>query len=116
MDCIQFPKEIHMRIAARIASMALATSVAAVALPFTIAQAQEIGVPSCDGFLKTYQACVASKVAAENRGPMNTALEQLKANWKAVAASADGKAKLDQTCKDTAEQMKKQVAALNCAW
>jgi len=78
--------------------------------------ADDIGVPSCDSFLKTYQACVASKVAAENRGPMNTAMEQLKANWKAVAASADGKAKLDQTCKDTAEQMKKQVAALNCAW
>jgi hypothetical protein len=80
------------------------------------AHAQDVGVPSCDSFLKTYETCVAAKVPADQRGPMTTVLEQLKTNWKSVAATAEGKASLDNACKQTAEAMKKQVAALNCAW
>jgi hypothetical protein len=95
---------------------AILTFTAAIALSTGGASAQDLGVPSCDGFLKTYEACVAAKIPADQRGPMTTVLEQLKTNWKAVAATADGKAKLDTTCKETAEAMKKQVAALNCAW
>ena len=99
----------------RLVTLALATTVATAAI-FTAAVAQDIGVPSCDNFLKTYTACVAAKVPAEQRGPMTTAMDQVKANWKAVAATAEGKTKLDATCKETAETMKKQVAALNCSW
>ena len=95
---------------------AILNAAAALALATTGANAQDIGVPSCDSFLKTYESCVAAKVPAEQRGPMTTMFEQLKTNWKAVAATADGKTQLDTTCKQTAEVLKKQVAALNCAW
>jgi hypothetical protein len=91
-------------------------ALAAAALSTTSASAQDLGVASCDSFLKTYDACVAAKIPAEQRGPMTAVLEQLKTNWKAVAATADGKSRLDATCKETAEAMKKQVAALNCPW
>jgi hypothetical protein len=90
--------------------------VAALAVPAVSAHAQDLGVASCDSFLKTYESCVAAKVPAEQRGMMTGVLEQIKSNWKAVAATADGKASLDGMCKQTAETMKKQVAALNCAW
>ena len=92
------------------------TAAAAVAGSITAASAQEIGVASCDSFLKTYSSCVADKVPADQRGVMTTAMEQIKSNWKAVAATAEGKTSLDNICKQTAETMKKQVAALNCAW
>ena len=92
------------------------TAAATMAASITAASAQDVGVASCDGFLKTYSSCVADKVPADQRGVMTTAMEQLKTNWKAVAATAEGKATLDTTCKQTAETMKKQVAALNCAW
>lgn len=95
---------------------ALLTAAAALAVASTSATAQELGVPSCDSFLKTYESCVSAKVPAEQRGAMTTVLEQLRTNWKAVAATPDGKAKLDAACVQTAEAMKKQVAALNCAW
>ncbi len=95
---------------------AVLTIAAAIGMTASGARAQDVGVASCDGFLKTYESCVAAKVPAEQRGPMTGVLDQLKANWKAVAATADGKAKLDATCKETAEALKKQVAALNCAW
>jgi len=99
----------------RITSLALATAVAAAA-SITAAAAQDIGVASCDSFLKTYNACVAAKVPADQRTAMTAAIDQVKTNWKAVAATPEGKAKLDATCKETAETMKKQVAALNCSW
>jgi hypothetical protein len=90
--------------------------VAALVVPAASARAQDLGIASCDSFLKTYESCVAAKVPAEQRGPMTAVLEQIKTNWKSVAATADGKASLDGVCKQTAETMKKQVAALNCAW
>jgi hypothetical protein len=95
---------------------ALLTMAAALAISTCGAAAQDLGVASCDSFLKTYESCVAAKVPADQRAPMTNVLQQLKTNWKAVAATADGKTKLDATCKETAEAMKKQVAALNCAW
>jgi hypothetical protein len=101
----------------RLMTVAMATSLAAFTASSTGVRAQDsVGVESCDKFLTTYQACVASKVPEASRGPMTAAFDQMKTNWKAVAATAEGKAKLDATCKETAETMKKQVAALNCAW
>ena len=103
-----------MQITMRIKTAALALTVAAATL--APATAQDLGIPSCDSFLKTYESCVAAKVPADQRGPMTTVIEQIKTNWKAVAATPEGKANLDGVCKQTAETMKKQVAALNCAW
>jgi hypothetical protein len=95
---------------------AFLTTAAVFAITASGAQAQDLGVASCDSFLKTYETCVAAKVPADQRGPMTAVLEQLKTNWKSVAATAEGKTSLDNVCKQTAEAMKKQVAALNCAW
>ena len=76
-----------------------------------------VGVASCDSFLNTYTTCVAAKLPADQRAAVTETIAQTKANWKTVAGSgAEGKAKLDTTCKETAEKMKKEVAALNCAW
>lgn len=97
----------------RLSTLTLASALAVFTAPVL---AQDIGVASCDQFLKTYSACVAAKVPAEQRANVTSALEKTKANWMSVASTPDGKSKLDATCKDTAEKMKKEVAALNCAW
>lgn len=92
-----------------------AAAVASV-LVASAANAQDIGVAACDTFLKNYEACIASKAPAQTQGQMRAALEQVKNNWKAVAATPDGKAKLDPVCKQTADQLKQQVAPLGCSW
>ncbi len=97
----------------RLSSLAFASVLAASAAP---ALAQDIGVASCDQFLKTYTACVVAKVPAEQRANVTSAIDKTKANWMSVASTPDGKSKLDAVCKETAEKMKKDVAALNCAW
>ena len=100
----------------RLMSLALATGFAVLTTPFVTASAQDVGVASCDAFLKTYQGCIAAKVPADQQATVTAAITQTKTNWIAVAATPEGKAKLDATCKETAEKMKTEVAALNCAW
>ncbi len=101
----------------RISTLALASAFAALAGSALPALAQDVvGVASCDSFLKTYSACITEKIPANQRSSVTTAIEQTQANWKAAAATPEGKAKLDTTCKETAEKLKKEVAALNCAW
>ncbi len=88
----------------------------AVLAAVTPAAAQDVGVASCDGFLKTYSSCIGSKVPEAQRPQMTAVYDALKKNFIEVAKTPDGKAKLDATCKDTAAKLKEQLAALNCAW
>ena len=80
------------------------------------ALAQDVGVASCDGFLKNYNACIGSKVPEAQRAQMTGAIDAVKKNWMDVAKTAEGKAQLDGVCKDTATKMKEQLAALSCTW
>ena len=47
---------------------------------------------------------------------MRSAIDQVKANWKSVAATDDGKKALEPVCKQTAETLKQQLASLGCSW
>ena len=80
------------------------------------ARAADVGVATCDKFLATYESCVVSKVPDAKKVAVMETLAKTKANWVAVAATPDGKAKLEATCKDTVAQSKKEFAAANCAW
>ncbi|MEQ1647764.1 MAG: hypothetical protein ABL898_04180 [Hyphomicrobiaceae bacterium] len=80
------------------------------------AVAQDVGVASCDSFLKTYSTCVSAKVAEAQRPQMTATYDALKKNFVDVAKTAEGKAQLDGVCKQTAAKMKEQLAGLNCAW
>jgi hypothetical protein len=79
-------------------------------------RAQDIGIAACDTFLKTYTGCIAGNVPAAQQQQMNTMLEQLKTNWRAVAATPEGKTQLEAVCKQTADAIKQQTAAMGCKW
>ena len=100
--------------------MRLLPFIAAVAAMFTFTaapvRAQDIGVASCDAFLKTYTSCIGGNVPEAQQGAMKSMVEQLKTNWRAVAADAAGKAQLDAVCKQTAATMQQQTASLGCKW
>jgi hypothetical protein len=99
-----------MRIAGSAVGLALMLSLTSGAV------AQDVGVPACDEFLNKYNTCIGSKVPAEQRATMTNAMSQVRTNWINVAKTAEGKAQLATVCKQTADQLKQQVAALNCAW
>lgn len=80
------------------------------------ARAQDVGVASCDKFLKTFDACVTSKAAPAQKDALVKARDAMKSNWVGVAKTADGKKNLESVCDQTASQMKQQLAALQCSW
>jgi hypothetical protein len=80
------------------------------------AAAQDVGVPACDSFLKTYETCITAKAPPAQQSQMRSAIDQVKANWKLVAATDDGKKALDQVCKQTGETLKQQLSSLGCSW
>jgi hypothetical protein len=93
----------------------LAFSLVAGVLLTAPVQAQDIGVASCDKFIKTFQLCVASQAAPEQQKQMSSIMDEMVKNWKAVAATPEGKTQLDAVCNQTSDQMKKQ-ATIKCAW
>jgi hypothetical protein len=79
-----------------------------------LAFAQDIGIAACDTFIKVYEGCLATKVPPAQQAQMKTVLDQVKTNWKAVAATEDGKKSLEGVCKQTADTLKAQLAPLGC--
>jgi pyruvate/2-oxoacid:ferredoxin oxidoreductase beta subunit len=100
-----------MRIFSYIAAALLG---AVISLPTAIAQ--DIGVASCDSFVKVYETCVSAKAPADQKDKMRSLMDQVKTNWIAVAKTDDGKKQLEAVCKQTADQLKTQLAPLGCAW
>ena len=98
-----------MRLFAPAAALFLGAAVLPVA-------AQDVGVPACDSFLKTYEICIAAKAPVAQQAQMRTAIDQVKANWKSVAATDEGKKALEPVCKQTAEALKQQLSSLGCSW
>jgi hypothetical protein len=77
--------------------------------------AQDIGVPACDTFLKTFKGCVAASGTPEQKTQLNGIMDKMQENWRTVAATAEGKKALDGVCQETAKQIKSQ-SAIKCAW
>lgn len=95
-----------------IVTLGLAAAVAATA----VARAQDTGVATCDSFIKSYQACIDTKAPEAARAQMKMALDAVRNNWKAVAATPEGKKQLEPTCKQTIDAIKQQASPLGCQW
>lgn len=78
--------------------------------------AQDIGVPACDKFLKTYETCVMTKSPEASKAQMKTVFDSMRTNWTSVAGTPEGKKQLSTVCEQTTAQMKQQLASLNCTW
>jgi hypothetical protein len=95
------------------------TCIAAAALAISAGSAyaaDAIGIPACDDFLTKYDACISAKVPAEQQAQTKAALDGMRAQWKAAAANPQSKTALETGCKQMADAVKQQTAALSCAW
>jgi hypothetical protein len=79
-------------------------------------EAQTIGIPACDDFLKKYETCVTSKIPSAQRGMFESQFEQMRKAWSEAAKNAAAKATLESTCKQSAEQTKVMMANFGCAF
>lgn len=76
--------------------------------------ADSVGVPECDDYISKYEKCVATKVPEMARAPMQDAFARTRADWKAAAATPEGKQGLAIACKAAADAAKQAVAAYGC--
>jgi hypothetical protein len=79
-------------------------------------EAQTIGIPACDDFLKKYEACVTSKIPSQQRATFQTQFDQMRKAWSEAAKNAAAKATLESTCKQSAEQTKAMMANFGCTF
>jgi hypothetical protein len=63
---------------------------------------EKIGVPECDEYIAKYEAC-AGKVPESGRAAYNSALDQVRASWKKLAANPATKASLAAACRQATE-------------
>ena len=98
---------------------AASTAPAVTAAPATTAPAvaaSEFGVPECDNYMKSWLACVDSKVPENMRATYRTAIEQSKSQWKQAASTPQGKESLVMACTQSLAATKQALAAYNCTW
>src|SRR5712671_1249197 len=78
-----------------------ATAPAKPAATSSASTGEKVGVPECDQFLTSYEACISSKVPAASRAQFNAALEQYRKSWHTLASNPTTKPTLAKACKDT---------------
>jgi len=92
------------------------TAAPATTAPAVAAAASEFGVPECDAYMKSWTACVESKVPAEMRPTFKASIDQAKASYTAASSTPQGKSGLAMACTQQLAATKQALAAYNCTW
>jgi len=87
---------------------------AAPAAPAAAPAGNSVGVPECDDYISKYEACINSKVPEMARGALKDAFDRTRTEWKAAAATPEGKQGLAIACKAASDAAKQAVAAYGC--
>jgi hypothetical protein len=77
---------------------------------------EKIGVPECDEFIASYDACVSSKVPEAARAQYKTAIAQWRASWHKLAENPQTKGTLAAACKQSAEQARAAMKNYGCTF
>jgi hypothetical protein len=79
----------------------------------TASSGDKVGVPECDEYLSKYEACL-SKLPAAAKTQYESAFEQTRKQWRAAAATPQGKAALAQGCKAATDAAKNSMKSFGC--
>jgi hypothetical protein len=82
----------------------------------TTTASADIGVPECDAFLKSYEACVKDKVPAAVRPTFETTMTNWRRAWREQAANPQAKSALVTACKTAQKQSTDAMKAYGCAF
>jgi len=76
----------------------------------------DIGVPECDAFLKSYEACVKDKVPAAVRPTFETTMTNWRKAWREQAANPQAKTALVTACKTAQKNSTDAMKAYGCTF
>ena len=97
------------------ANKAVSSTTPASTAPAT-ATAEKVGVPECDAFIASYEACVSGKVPAAAQPQLKSGLAQWRSSWKKLAANPQTKATLVGVCKQQLEAARTSMKAYGCTF
>jgi hypothetical protein len=83
--------------------------------PATASTTSEFGVPECDDYVKKFMACMEKMPEAARTG-VRTAFDQSREQWKAAAATTEGRSALSMTCKSATDTARTAMSAYGCEW
>ncbi|HLN08865.1 MAG TPA: hypothetical protein VK281_07900 [Xanthobacteraceae bacterium] len=78
--------------------------------------ADTIGIPACDDFLAKYEICMNQKASAAQQSAFKTQVDETRKTWSDLAKDPGTRPALEASCRQTAEQIKKSLRALGCAF
>jgi hypothetical protein len=76
--------------------------------------AQTVGIAVCDDFLKKYKACLSGNVPEAQRMIFKGQVDRKM--WSDAAKDASSKTTLEDTCKQSGEQMKVSMSSFGCTF
>ena len=82
----------------------------------TVTASADIGVPECDAFLKSYEACVKDKVPAAIRPTFENTMTNWRRAWREQAANPQAKAALVTACKTAQKNSTDAMKAYGCTF
>jgi hypothetical protein len=74
-----------------------------------------IGVPVCDGYLESMEACIP-KLTPEGQAEAQRLLDTARHAWPTAARSEEGKASLEPACTEAVNRAKKLFESKGCAF
>ena len=106
----------HPSLAQR-SGLAFAIAAGLLATPVVAHAQDKIGVEACDSFLSKFEVCIADKVPGHEQRALQDGVEQMRNTWRPVStASPQAKDSIAATCRQLAENVKQQMAPLDCQW
>lgn len=79
-----------------------------------VATIDPIGVAECDSYLEKYEACLTSKVPAQQQQTYRAKLEGQRRAWRGAAADPGGRDALVQQCKEASTLAKDSMGQFGC--
>jgi hypothetical protein len=77
---------------------------------------QEIGVPECDAYIKSYESCLNDKVPEDKRDALRSTLDDQRKKWQdAVGSGTDAKQIADQ-CRSAVADATTKMGEYGCAF
>lgn len=79
-------------------------------------ESQEIGIPECDAYVRSYESCLAEKVPEERRDGLRTTLNDQRNKWQNAMTSGEDKAGLVAQCTEAKASALQTMGDYGCSF
>ena len=79
-------------------------------------ESQEIGIPECDAYIRSYESCVADKVPDTRRDALRATLNEQRNRWQTAVTSGEERAGIAEQCKSAVATAMQQMGDYGCSF